>query len=518
MLQYLFNLTAIWLCSLLLFDIFLKNESYHRYNRLYLLLTMLMGALLPLWHWEDPVIYHTPVGQPLYNASSVQKIIASPTVQATHSINVEQVITIAYLLGAGIALLLLVKDIVLLLGYYRKGHKSKEGRIIIIETGKAHGPFSVFSYVFINSRSQYTGDEWQVLLRHEARHNTLRHIIDLLILQAAKVVFWFHPLIYVYQKRLLLVHEYQADEMLGYEPKAYGKFLIEQALLQTAPVITHSFNRSPIKKRITMLTRKSPKGHGAKLLIALPLTLCCMICFTQSSYSFKHDGKNIVRFKGNKFEFSDDSKEPLLLRPAPGNPLDTVHNHTPGAVKMHGDLEFTMNKPSDNHPVKSVIPTQKDNVTTFSVMRFGAPLKMNGDSIYTAKNGMLLANPTGKEKTLTEYLFYTLSDDLSQLPDGKYSIDIMYPIIDKDGRLVYYENQGVSIYHHANDAMDKGLKKKIDAAITRALDNAPALKPTMENGKAVPSYDAWAFELGKIVVVTNHKASLEQGHLSNNFQ
>ena len=66
MLQYLLNATAIWLISLVRFDIFLRRESYHGYNRFYLLLTFLLGALLPLWQWQDDgAIYNAALQRPV---------------------------------------------------------------------------------------------------------------------------------------------------------------------------------------------------------------------------------------------------------------------------------------------------------------------------------------------------------------------------------------------------------------------------------------------------------------------
>lgn len=53
MLQYIINASAIWLMSLILFDIFLRKENFHAYNRFYLLFTLLLGALLPLLQWQD---------------------------------------------------------------------------------------------------------------------------------------------------------------------------------------------------------------------------------------------------------------------------------------------------------------------------------------------------------------------------------------------------------------------------------------------------------------------------------
>ena len=53
MILYLLNATLVWICSLLFFDLFLKKETFHRANRLYLIATLLIGLLLPLFSFEE---------------------------------------------------------------------------------------------------------------------------------------------------------------------------------------------------------------------------------------------------------------------------------------------------------------------------------------------------------------------------------------------------------------------------------------------------------------------------------
>ena len=72
MLQYILNTTAIWLISLVLFDVFLRRESYHSYNRLYLLATFLMGILVPLWQWQDDGMMHN-----IRTRDSVEQVIST---------------------------------------------------------------------------------------------------------------------------------------------------------------------------------------------------------------------------------------------------------------------------------------------------------------------------------------------------------------------------------------------------------------------------------------------------------
>ena len=293
MAQYLLNTTAIWLISLVMFDIFLRRESYHSYNRSYLLFTFLLGALLPIWQWqEDSPIYTKTFEKPLEQVMALkQTIVTTPTPVST-KINWELYLGYIYLLGVLFCFLLLVAEIIKIVRLYQNGKRSREGSCIIIETGKNYSPFSLFNLVFVNTRAQYTVEEWNMLIAHEQMHGLLFHFIDVLLVQIARIVFWFHPLVYIYQKKLMMLHEHQADKVSLAKPQPYGQFLVEQALLQTAPSISHSFNRSPIKNRIVMLTRKSSAASKIKMLVFIPLALVCIVCFSKNSFSQKKTGKS----------------------------------------------------------------------------------------------------------------------------------------------------------------------------------------------------------------------------------
>jgi hypothetical protein len=275
MLQYLLNITAIWLISLLLFDLFLRRESYHGYNRFYLVFTFLLGLLLPLWQFNS--------SKTIVTLDEVMS--GNPWLKW---------LAIIYLAGAAVAFSLLIIDIIKLVAFYRTGNRSKQDGWTIVETGREHPPFSYLDVLFISGRVQYSNDEWEMILTHEQRHSVLLHLIDMLMMQLSRIVFWFHPLVYIYHARLLLVQEYQADEASSKQPAAYGKFLVEQAVLKAAPAFSHSFNRSPIKNRILMLTRNAKQRTGLgnlKLLIIVPLTLVCVAFFSKNSYSIIPPGE-----------------------------------------------------------------------------------------------------------------------------------------------------------------------------------------------------------------------------------
>lgn len=291
MLQYLLNMTAIWLISLLMFDLFLRTESYHNYNRFYLLSTFLLGALLPLWQWEGgAVITKGTLQQPVEKViAAKQTIIAAATPHS--AVDWALWLGVAYAAGMLVAIVALLIDVSKMAVLYHSGKRSKQDGWTIVETGREHAPFSFLNILFVPSRQQYSADEWNMVLVHERRHKTLLHVADLLLMQVGRVIFWFHPLVYIYNNRLLLIHEYQADSAASEQPALYGSFLLEQALFGPAPNLSHSLNRSPIKKRILMLTHRSSVLARSKMLVFVPLALVCFLCFTKNSFSQKQQNQ-----------------------------------------------------------------------------------------------------------------------------------------------------------------------------------------------------------------------------------
>ena len=453
MLQYLLNATSIWLISLLSYDIFLRRESYHSYNRFYLLFTFLLGALLPMLQWQGGNILPPATQRSVEQVIIVKQSIVTASVLPATQYNWQQWIAAAYAIGALVALCLCAVEIIKLISYARSGIKTTQGRWTIIETGKEHTPFSLRNTLFVGSLHQYGAAEWQMILSHESRHSSLLHLADLILLQLGRIIFWFHPLVYVYNKRLLLVHEYQADSVAAPQPQQYGRFLVEQALLQSAPSVAHSFNRSPIKNRIVMLTRRSTALAKGKMLVFVPVALVCLLCFSKDSFSQKFEKKgNVVTYRGNKFTL-------IAL------PNDTV----------------TMIDPVTGKEVTKII--MHDTIPNY-------PDKVNGEKIYPNWTLQTPATVNAANGKIEEYLVKKLTPTFNKLPDGNYYLDISNVVVDKNGKVIYYNYGGFREYDH-NDDNDSNPKipKNILDAISKKIDplmaNAPKMNPGKVDGKNV---------------------------------
>lgn len=472
MLQYLLNATAIWLFSLIIFGLFLRRETLHSFNRLYLLGSLLSGILHPVLtipKSETAAHNIAPVKYSIEKTGIVQeRVIKTITPAADASFDWELCLRIVYWLGVLVCVFLLLKEIYTLYVYYHKGRKHIEGKWVIVETGKKHSPFSLYRYLFVSDKKRYTAEEWNMIKAHEYRHYHLLHLADLLFLQAVKIVFWFHPLVYQFSRKLLLVHEYQADKVSAGTSPHYGQFLIEQSLLNKTPALSHAFSRSPLKNRIMMLKRKSANHALLKAHTAVPVVMLSVLFFSncKNEYSAPLNADYTVRKEGNIARYKGNSTG-LKLR-------------TPDSTGTYAD----------------------------------EPITLNGQRIYNIyKDKELETYPefSIKGSSLGHYLFENLQDDFATLDDGEYNLPLGFYVINEKGELVFYDYYGM---HLVNVTYEDGNPPppitRFDDKIKSLLYNAPKFIPAKANGKPVPSVMSGFF--GKkfyVVLVKNHKATLK---------
>ncbi len=461
MIQYLLNLSCIWLLSLLVFDLILAKERSHGFNRFYLLSTFILGLLLPLWSWQEnatntPTASIMPVTQ---RVSEIKETITANTI-TRQMIDLQTVLTAIYLVGLLVAFSLMLRDVIIIIRSYRNGNRFKDGVWTIVETGKQHSPYFAIRYVFISNRTSYTPEQLRMILTHEEQHGHLLHFFDLLLMQLAKIIFWFHPLVYMYAERLCMVHEYQADAAVNNPPNEYGQFLIEQAILQSPPAVAHSFNRSPIKKRIMMLTKQKSSVTMLKALTLLPLLAICFLCFSKDGFALDKKTKNgnLVYFRGYTIEFNMSESIPpdttIVVDPETGEESIRITEVEPGLV----------------------------------------PIKLNGDKIYNSRDIEKIAQE-GKHYTykphlqideLNMYLLENLKPELHRLKDGDYYLSISPIILDKNGKIAYYNCDGVLTASYNHNIISPDQQTRLIKTLEKALNNSPIYEPAAADKKHVP--------------------------------
>lgn len=257
----------VQLLFLLLYEAFFKNEPYFRINRFFLLSGIALSLTLPFFpislandnitaaiRLEEFVAYA--------NTTSENMVIASNT----NAINWYEMI---YGIGAVCFGLLFIIKII------RLNHLLNRSQRVVLN-GTRIFLLEDLTQAFTFMNNIYVGKEQAeetCVIEHEKVHQKQWHSLDLLFLELMKIVFWFNPLLYFYQKRLVEAHEFEADRQTY--PKFqnyYYQTLINQALGTKIDLLT-SYWSAPklIKRRLSMLQQKQKSTKGmSKYLLAIP--------------------------------------------------------------------------------------------------------------------------------------------------------------------------------------------------------------------------------------------------------
>lgn len=260
------------LCSAIMWGyylLFLKDKTFHHYNRFYLLATIVISLLLPLLKVEYFTIETDNRLFLLLQNFSIQTVS-----QQTHGIDWKNIALFALL---AVSLVLFVR---LLIGIYKiyqmknqyQGKELKGVRFYITDLHDA--PFSFFKNLFWKKSIEIDSDLGKQILKHEMVHIEQKHSWDKIFIEFVQAVFWFNPIFYWIKKELFLIHEYLADKkaVKQNDTKAFAQMLLASKFSGTHLPATSPFLSSNLKKRLQMLTKPHyTKFSYARRVMALPV-------------------------------------------------------------------------------------------------------------------------------------------------------------------------------------------------------------------------------------------------------
>ena len=260
-----------------LFFVFLSRETFHRFNRVCLLLIMLVSLVLPFVHLT---VSHPTVVQEAVQIPAVylrQMPIANVSIgEGTGEglpLTWGQLLTYIYLAGVGVMLVLLLVQTIRLCRLMRGGlrHTDNRGNTVILKPS-VRSPFSLFRWV-VMSVDDYEQHR-QSILTHEQEHIRLGHTYDLILLEAVRIFQWFNPFIWLLGHDLRAIHEYEADEAVinqGIDAKQYQQLLVLKAVGNRLQPFANTLGRGSLKQRIIMMyQKKSNRWMMLKALFVIP--------------------------------------------------------------------------------------------------------------------------------------------------------------------------------------------------------------------------------------------------------
>lgn len=304
MINYIIQLLLFQTLFLAVYDLFLQKETFFKWNRIYLLVTPMLSFIIPLLKLES-FRQTVPQDYMVY----LPEVVINPQVYIEKSSSLEIIFgaaSIIFYVGMGLFFILFLVRLTKILKLIFSSKSIKKVNYTLIVLDEKQSAFSFFNYIFINNKLLENQD--LQIIKHELIHCKHRHTLDLLYFELLKIVLWFNPMVYVYQKRITLLHEYISDaEVVKETDKThyFSKLLAETFNVENISFINQFFKHSLIKKRIVMITKeKSQKMKQLKYLLVAPLLLSMLLLSSFESNSIENL-KNIPL--GNETVFKENT-------------------------------------------------------------------------------------------------------------------------------------------------------------------------------------------------------------------
>lgn len=262
----------------------LRNETFFRLNRLFLVSAVLFSAIFPVlsFTWfvsgDSQTTYLVVLDAVMINSARVEHTLSQ-------NMSAFQYIALAWFAGVAVFTLRFLFQLVQLFWMVLKYGITTQDGLRIVFVDRNYAPFSFFNLIFLQPDA-LNHDNIQKIISHEQVHIRQKHTIDLMLIELMTILQWFNPAIWFYRMSIKNVHEYLADEGVlrrGFNPVDYQQVLIGQTMGFRVNDLTNNFNHSLLTKRFIMMTKsKSKRLAKLKVLLAAPVALMLMLAFTIS--------------------------------------------------------------------------------------------------------------------------------------------------------------------------------------------------------------------------------------------
>lgn len=260
-----------------------KNISYAQ-KRIYLLFATLLSGVLPVIDFAKTkeAVFEIILPAVIVKANGVGGV-AAPNETTGIAGNI---LLITYYSVALLFAVLILVQILRIAANIFVGKKEHINGAVLVKESRFTSPFSFWKWIFINIDS--SSEDFSKVLLHEKAHIDHWHSADLTLVSILRCLQWYNPFIYLLNKELFAVHEFQADNEVIKSTgniNSYRELILKQQL-GYSPVIINSFKKSLTFKRLKeMENPENRRGRYYILPVAASLTLLLvfMVSATQIS-------------------------------------------------------------------------------------------------------------------------------------------------------------------------------------------------------------------------------------------
>lgn len=303
MIIYLIKTILCLALLLLVYHLFLEKEKMHRFNRFYLLFSIVASFGLPFIQLPAQVqtipVVDNKITFDISLFNSIEYATDEPAllIRAAPE-NRPWWPALLIVLYVGVSLILLfrfVRNVVMLAAIIKDSSTVIYSGARLVLTNNQRVPHSFLHYIFLPKTDYENGLVEKEILLHELTHVQQKHSLDILFIEALLIFFWFNPALYLYRRAIQFNHEFLADDAVVeafQNPVNYQQLLLLYTSRPGSILPTSPFNFSITKKRLIMMTRKtSPKIALAKQIAMLPFLTAMVLIFSTKVTGQQNTGK-----------------------------------------------------------------------------------------------------------------------------------------------------------------------------------------------------------------------------------
>ena len=406
----------------------LARETFHRVNRLTLLLTAIASFVLPLC----VITLHKTVtveAVPMVSVGDVQMEVAADAGPEWWQLLLPLIFIIGVVVTLGHTLMSMFR--ILMLIKRSEKHPQPDGITICVTDNGQIQPFSWMHYIVMDRRDYEDGNP--AILAHERGHIRLRHSWDLLLVDTLTALQWFNPAMWMLRQDLRAIHEYEADGevlSLGINARQYQYLLITKAAGIGGYSLANGISHSTLKNRITMmLHKKSERSSLLKLLALIPIVGLALVLNAKTVTHYVYD-------------------EPQKQQPV-------KKGKKAGTIKVNG---------------QEIKVVEQDDIVTMEGEVEAPAQESPADDAFDVVEQM--PEYPGGPKALMEFLNNNVQYPAEAEKAGIQGRVIATFVVEKDGSI-------------SNAKVVKSVDPLLDAEALRVIGAMPNWKPGMQNGKIV---------------------------------
>jgi TonB family protein len=472
MINYIIEANVALVIFLLCYQLFLKHETNFIFLRFFLLSAILISVLFPFIHLNNNLPANIPsIGNVMPEYWLPEVVIGdgitSPDTATNKAYSAWHFAGWAYITGVILFSIWLIMQLGYVWIMLRHTTAYKVNTFRIIESEEDKPTFSFFNLIYIGRAHELTVVEKEQIILHESVHARQLHSLDMLMVTVLGIVFWFNPLIKVYKKIFIQLHEFEADARAveNSDVNKYCSLLARVALQSHFPIASH-FNESLTVKRIEMMRTMKKKIKTWKIAAVTTVVVFAGVAIACQDQVIDEMASSTISQTGDYPAVVKSDMEKYMEK-----------NPTAKLTYMEGD-------PAEVEKLASSPDVKNRVVGTYDVDKDGIE-----------KKGVLLSNVVQYAEALrTDDKIFMIVENQPEFPGGIealknfLAVNLKYPEADRiAGKAgVVYVSMVISETGTVYDTQIlRGVSPAIDAEALRVVNSLPAWIPGTQNGKAV---------------------------------